>query len=125
MSECLHLHLQLPVMSLLSLAGGVTCTTDFVDSHSFPGSEWQLTVHTPWPGAEIHTRPYPVTLVNWDTVMRVMGLGSSAALEALATFLGVVEVQMILQPGIGEMLLYASKSNLSQIGQMFSWKISA
>ncbi len=59
-------------------AGGVTCTTDFIDSSSFPGSKWQLTVHTPWPGAEIHTRPYPVTLVNWDTVMRVMGLGSSS-----------------------------------------------
>lgn len=60
-------------------SGGVTCTTDFVDGNSFPGSEWQLTVHTPWPGAEIHTRPYPVTLVNWDTVMRVMGLGTSSS----------------------------------------------
>ena len=43
-------------------SGGVTCTTDFVTGDLFPGSEWQLTVHTPWPGAEIHTRPYPVTL---------------------------------------------------------------
>jgi len=59
-------------------SGGVTCTTDFVTTENFPGSEWQLTVHTPFPGAEIHTRPYPVTLVNWDTVMRVMGLGSSS-----------------------------------------------
>jgi len=59
-------------------SGGVTCTSDFVDSSSFPGSEWQLTVHAPWPGAEIHTRPYPVTLVNWDTVMRVAGLGTSS-----------------------------------------------
>ena len=58
--------------------GGVTCTTDFEDGSTFPGSQWQLTVHTPWPGAEIHTRPYPVTLVNWDTVMRVMGLGFSS-----------------------------------------------
>src|SRR5690349_23565652 len=59
-------------------SGGVTCTTDFVTTENFPGSEWQLTVRTPWPGAEIHTRPYPVTLVNWDTVMRVMGLGTSS-----------------------------------------------
>jgi hypothetical protein len=59
-------------------SSGVTCTTDFVESSSFPGSEWQLTVDTPFPGAEIHTRPYPVTLVNWDTVMRVMGLGTSS-----------------------------------------------
>jgi hypothetical protein len=57
---------------------GVTCTTDFDEGDSFPGSQWQLTVHTPFPGAEIHTRPYPVTLVNWDTVMRVMGLGTSS-----------------------------------------------
>ena len=59
-------------------SSGVTCTTDFVTGDSFPGSEWQLTVRTPWPGAEIHTRPYPVTLVNWDSVMRVMGLGTSS-----------------------------------------------
>ena len=58
--------------------GGVTCTTDFVTTENFPGSEWQLTVHTPFPGAEIHTRPYPATLVNWDTVMRVMSLGTSS-----------------------------------------------
>jgi hypothetical protein len=67
-----------PCDKLVVTSSGVTCTTDFVDSSSFPGSEWQLTVHTPFPGAEIHTRPFPVTLVNWDTVMRVMGLGSSS-----------------------------------------------
>ena len=67
-----------PCDEFVVTSSGVTCTTDFVDSNSFPGSEWQLTVHTPFPGAEIHTRPYPVTLVNWDTVMRVMGLGSSS-----------------------------------------------
>ncbi len=67
-----------PCDEFVVTSSGVTCTTDFVDSSSFPGSEWQLTVHTPFPGAEIHTRPYPVTLVNWDTVMRVMGLGSSS-----------------------------------------------
>jgi hypothetical protein len=59
-------------------SGGVTCTTNFVTTENFPGSEWLLTVRTPWPGAEIHTRPYPVTLVNWDSVMRVMGLGTSS-----------------------------------------------
>lgn len=59
-------------------SGGITCTTDFETGSSFPGSQWQLTVVTPWPGAEIHTRPFPVTLVNWDTVMRVAGLGSSS-----------------------------------------------
>ena len=67
-----------PCDEFVVTSSGVTCTTDFVDSSSFPGSEWQLTVHTPFPGAETHTRPYPVTLVNWDTVMRVMGLGSSS-----------------------------------------------
>jgi|GEM_PF-462624 len=67
-----------PCDEFVVTSSGVTCTTDFVDSSSFPGSEWRLTVHTPFPGAEIHTRPYPVTLVNWDTVMRVMGLGSSS-----------------------------------------------
>jgi hypothetical protein len=67
-----------PCDEFIVTSSGVTCTTDFVDSSSFPGSEWQLTVYTPFPGAEIHTRPYPVTLVNWDTVMRVMGLGSSS-----------------------------------------------
>ncbi len=67
-----------PCDEFVVTSSGVTCTTDFVDSSSFPGSEWQLTVHTPFPGAEIHTRPYPVTLVNWDTVMRVVGLGSSS-----------------------------------------------
>jgi hypothetical protein len=65
-------------------SSGVTCTTDFVDSDSFPGSKWQLTVTAPWPGAEIHTRPYPVTLVNWDTVMRVAGLGSSSKARHLS-----------------------------------------
>jgi len=67
-----------PCDEFVVTSSGVTCTTDFVDSGSFPGSQWQLTVHTPFPGAEIHTRPYPVTLVNWDTVMRVVGLGSSS-----------------------------------------------
>jgi hypothetical protein len=64
-------------------SGGVTCTTDFVTTENFPGSEWQLTVRTPWPGAEIHTRPYPATLVNWDTVMRVMSLGTSSNARTL------------------------------------------
>ena len=67
-----------PCDEFVVTSSGVTCTTDFVDFGSFPGSQWQLTVHTPFPGAEIHTRPYPVTLVNWDTVMRVVGLGSSS-----------------------------------------------
>lgn len=67
-----------PCDKFIVSTNGVTCTTDFEDGSSFPGSKWQLTVNTPFPGAEIHTRPYPVTLVNWDTVMRVMSLGTSS-----------------------------------------------
>jgi hypothetical protein len=67
-----------PCDKFILTSSGVTCTTDFEDGDSFPASQWQLTAHAPWPGAEIHTRPYPVTLVNWDTVMRVVGLGTSS-----------------------------------------------
>jgi hypothetical protein len=67
-----------PCDKFIVSSSGVTCASDFVDGSSFPASRWQLTVHTPFPGAEIHTRPYPVSLVNWDTVMRVMSLGTSS-----------------------------------------------
>ncbi len=62
---------------------GVTCTTDFSDSSSYPGSQWELTTHAPWPGIEIHARPFPVTLVDWDSVMRVAGNGSSSGTSTL------------------------------------------
>jgi hypothetical protein len=73
-----------PCDEYIVTSAGVTCKSDFEDGTSFPGSEWQLSVTTPWPGTEIHTRPYPVTLVNWDTVMRVMGLGTSSKAGHLA-----------------------------------------
>lgn len=62
---------------------GVTCTTDFSDSSSYPGSQWTLTAYAPWPDIEIHARPFPVTLVDWDSVMRVAGNGSSSGTGAL------------------------------------------
>ena len=67
-----------PCDEFVITSSGVSCETDFVTGDSFPGSEWILQVTAPWPGAEIHTRPYPATLVNWDTVMRVMSLGTSS-----------------------------------------------
>ena len=63
--------------------GGVTCVTDFVDEGS-DGSSWELRAHAGWPGIELHTRPFPVTLVDWDSVLRVAGLGSSSGSGRLA-----------------------------------------
>ena len=99
-------------MNSLSIVVVLPAPQTFVTGDSFPGSEWQLTVHTPWPGAEISTRPYPVTLVNWDTVMRVMGLGTSSRSGGLNYIPGVEEVQMRLPEGIGGMLLYVLRSDL-------------
>lgn len=62
---------------------GVTCVSDLVDEGS-SGSSWEIRAHAGWPGIEIHTRPYPITLVDWDTVMRVAGLGSSSGSGRLA-----------------------------------------
>jgi hypothetical protein len=62
--------------------GGVTCVSDFVDHGTF-GSEWALRAHAAWPGMELHTRPFPVTLVDWDSVLKVAGLGTSHAAERL------------------------------------------
>lgn len=62
---------------------GVTCVSDLVDAGS-NGSSWEIRAHAGWPGIEIHTRPYPITLVDWDTVMRVAGLGSSSGSGRLA-----------------------------------------
>jgi hypothetical protein len=73
-----------PCDKFILTSSGITCTTDFDEGGSFPASQWQLSAHAPWPGAEIHTRPYPVTLVNWDTVMRVAGLGTSSGSGHLA-----------------------------------------
>ncbi len=63
--------------------GGVTCVSDLTDEGS-AGSSWEVRAHAGWPGIEIHTRPYPPTLVDWDTVMRVAGLGSSSGSGRLA-----------------------------------------
>ena len=63
--------------------GGVTCITDFVDEGS-DGSSWEIRAHAGWPGIELHTRPFPVTLVDWDSVLRVAGLGSSSGSGRLA-----------------------------------------
>jgi hypothetical protein len=63
--------------------GGITCVSDLTEEGS-NGSSWELRAHAGWPGIEIHTRPYPVTLVDWDTVMRVAGLGSSSGSGRLA-----------------------------------------
>ena len=65
--------------------GGVTCTSDlsFWKSSSSSGSSWQIRAHAGWPGNEIHTRPYPVTLVDWDSVLRVAGLGTSSGADRL------------------------------------------
>ena len=62
--------------------GGVTCVSDLVDGSS-SGSSWEISAHAPWPGIEIHARPFPVTLVDWDTVMRVAGNGSSSGSDSL------------------------------------------
>lgn len=63
--------------------GGVTCVSDLTDSSSYPGSSFSLHAHAPWPGIEIHARPFPVTLVDWDSVMRVVGNGSSSGSDSL------------------------------------------
>jgi len=58
-------------------SGGVTCVSNLVDQGT-GSSSWEIRAHVGWPGIEIHTRPFPATLVDWDTVMRVVGLGSSS-----------------------------------------------
>ena len=59
---------------------GVTCTSDLTED----GSRWEVSAYAGWPGIEIHARPFPITLVDWDTVMRVAGLGSSSGTGRLA-----------------------------------------
>lgn len=72
-----------PCDEFIVSGGGVTCVSDLVDEGS-RGSSWEIRAHAGWPGIEIHTRPYPITLVDWDTVMRVAGLGSSSGSGRLA-----------------------------------------
>ena len=76
-----------PCDEFLVSGGGITCVSDLTDSSSYPGSSFSLHAHAPWPGIEIHARPFPITLVDWDTVMRVTGLGSSSG----AGYLGYVK----------------------------------
>ncbi|HSG44881.1 MAG TPA: hypothetical protein VLA72_17170, partial [Anaerolineales bacterium] len=63
--------------------GGVTCTSDLVEE-GLGGSNWEIRAHAGWPGIEIHARPFPITLVDWDTLMRVAGLGASSGSGRLA-----------------------------------------
>jgi hypothetical protein len=72
-----------PCDEFIVSGGGITCVSDLTEEGS-NGSSWELRAHAGWPGIEIHTRPYPVTLVDWDTVMRVAGLGSSSGSGRLA-----------------------------------------
>ncbi|HEX2997902.1 MAG TPA: hypothetical protein VHP14_23970, partial [Anaerolineales bacterium] len=74
-----------PCNEFIAAGGGVTCTSDLGSwrSSSSSGSSWELRVHAGWPGNEIHTRPYPVTLVDWDSVLRVAGLGTSSGADRL------------------------------------------
>jgi hypothetical protein len=65
-----------PCDQFIVTGGGVTCVSDLTTSSQ--GSKFSVTAHANWPGTEIHTRPYPATLVDWDTVMRVAGLGSTS-----------------------------------------------
>jgi hypothetical protein len=66
-----------PCDEFIVSGGGVTCVSDLTDGGS-AGSSWEVRAHAGWPGNEIHTRPYPVTLVDWDSVLRVAGLGTSS-----------------------------------------------
>jgi len=71
-----------PCDEFIVSGGGVTCVSDLTEEGS-SGSSWALRAHAGWPGNEIHTRPYPVTLVDWDSVLRVAGLGSSSGADHL------------------------------------------
>ncbi len=66
-----------PCEEFIVSGGGVTCKYDWT-TEGESGANWELRAHTGWPGNELHTRPYPVTLVDWDTVLRVAGLGTSS-----------------------------------------------
>jgi hypothetical protein len=72
-----------PCDEFIVSGSGITCVSDLTDEGS-NGSSWELRAHVGWPGIEIHTRPFPATLVDWDTVMRVAGLGSSSGSGQLA-----------------------------------------
>jgi hypothetical protein len=72
-----------PCDEFIVSGGGVTCVSDLTDEGS-GGSSWEIRAQVGWPGIEIHTRPFPATLVDWDTVMRVAGLGSSSGSGRLA-----------------------------------------
>lgn len=72
-----------PCDEFIVSGGGITCVSDLSDEGS-SGSSWEIRAHTGWPGNEIHTRPYPVTLVDWDSVLRVAGLGTSSGSGRLA-----------------------------------------
>ena len=69
-----------PCDEFIVSGSGVTCNSDLDDSNNSnsPGSTFSVSAHADWPGNEIHTRPYPVTLVDWDSVLRVAGLGTSS-----------------------------------------------
>jgi len=72
-----------PCDEFIVSGSGVTCTSDLTDDGS-GGSSWEIRAHAGWPGIEIHARPFPITLVDWDSLMRVAGLGSSSGSGHLA-----------------------------------------
>jgi hypothetical protein len=72
-----------PCDEFIVSGGGVTCVSDLTNEGS-SGSSWEVRARAGWPGIEIHARPFPATLVDWDTVMRVAGLGSSSGSGHLA-----------------------------------------
>lgn len=65
-----------PCEEFIVSGGGVSCKYDW-STVGKSGASWELRAHAGWPGNELHTRPYPVTLVDWDTVLRAAGLGTS------------------------------------------------
>ena len=55
--------------------GSVSCQWDF---------QWELIASVSMPPIVIDTRPYPVTLVNWPTIMRVNSLATNSGSGTLA-----------------------------------------
>ena len=72
-----------PCDEFIVTGSGIVCISDLTEEGS-DGSRWEINAHADWPGIEIHTRPFPATLVDWDTVIRVAGVGSSSGSGRLA-----------------------------------------
>ena len=61
--------------SLVYNDGSISCSWNF---------QWKLVASVTMPPIVIDTRPYPVTLVNWPTTMRVNSLATNSGSGALA-----------------------------------------